>query len=162
MSRLCYITACKKRRPDKKPNRLLIAMICLGDNRLSLGELGCTACALEAVFLSFLHSGVSGKETCLLEGGTESLVVLKKSTSDAVADSACLAGDSAAADAANDVKLIGGAGKSERLTDDELESLKAEIIVYISAIDGDLAGAGINADSGNGALSAAGAVEIRI
>ena len=75
----------QKRRPDKKPNRLLIAMICLGDNRLSLGELGCTACALEAVFLSFLHSGVSGKETCLLEGGTESLVVLKKSTSDAVA-----------------------------------------------------------------------------
>ena len=88
--------------------------------------------------------------------------LLKQYNEGIIALSACLAGDSAAADAANDVKLIGGAGKSERLTDDELESLKAEIIVYISVIDDDLAGAGINADSGNGALSAAGAVEIRI
>ena len=46
-----------------------------------------------------------------------------------MADSTCLAGHAAAVDAADDIELFAGACKSERLADDELEGLKAEIIV---------------------------------
>lgn len=116
---------------------------------LSLGELRCTASALETVFLSFGHSRVSGQEACLLECGAKLCIILKECSGDTVADSTCLAGHAAAVDAADDVELFAGACKSERLADDELEGLKAEIIVNLSVVDDDLAGAGIKTDSGD-------------
>lgn len=66
-----------------------------------------------------------------------------------MADSTCLAGHATAVDAADDIELFTGACKSERLADDELEGLKAEIIVNLSVVDDDLAGAGIKTDSGD-------------
>ena len=85
---------------------------------LTLGELGCTACAFESVFLSFLHSGVAGKESCLLEGAAEFGVVLKKCTGETVTDRACLTGYATACNAANDVELAVELAKSKRLTND--------------------------------------------
>ena len=51
-----------------------------------------------------------------------------------MADSACLAGNTAACNAANDVELLFGTGENERLTNDRLEGIKAEIIVDITIV----------------------------
>ena len=129
---------------------------------LSLGELGCTTSAFETVLFALFHSGVSGEETGLLESGTEILVVLKQRAGKAVADGACLTGHAAALHAADDVELLGSLGESERLTDEELQRFKTEVIVDLSVVDDDLTGAGIHAHTRDGFLSSAGAVKIRI
>ena len=133
-------------RPKKIPGHLSVRGKSV---LLSLGELGCTASALETVLLSLGHSRVSGQEACLLERGAELRIILKERSGDTVTDSAGLAGDTAAVDAADDVELFTRAGEFERLADNELESLKSEIIVYISVVDDDFAGAGVKTDSGN-------------
>src|SRR5699024_5364374 len=80
---------------------------------------------------------------------------------DAVADRAGLAGDAAACNAADNVELLVGLGEDERLTDDGLQGVKAEVIVDVAVVDRDLARALVNSYARNGALSSAGAVEIR-
>ena len=78
-----------------------------------------------------------------------------------MADSACLTGNAAACNAADNIILIGSAGENERLTNDELKSFKTEILVDVTVIDGDFAGAVLDTNASHRALSAAGAVEIR-
>ena len=53
-------------------------------------------------------------------------------------DRASLACNAAAVYAADYVELLLSVCKSERLTNDELESLKAEVIVDVSVVDCDL------------------------
>ena len=60
------------------------------------------------------------------------------------------------------VKLAEGIGKGHGLTNDQFQSLQAEIIVDVSAVNGDLAGAGVQTNAGHGALSTAGAIVIGI
>ena len=125
---------------------------------LSLGELRCATGTFETVFLSFLHSRVSGQEACLLESRTERLIVLEESSGKTVTDGTGLAGNATALDADDDVELLGEAEQLEGLTDDDLQGLKTEVIVDVSFVDGDLTGTRINANAGNGAFSAASAV----
>ena len=149
----------KKENPKEKPSGLNLKF---GLNRrLSLGELGCATGALETVFLTLFHSGITGQETCFLENGAKLGVILEQSTGKTVADGAGLAGNSAAAYATNDVEFAVRLGDCERLTNDELKSFKTEIFVNVTVVDGDFAGAVINTDAGYRALSAAGSVEIR-
>ena len=129
-------------------------------NQLSLGELGSATSGFETVFLSFLHSGVTSKETGSLEHGLVGFVSLKKSFCNAVTDSACLAGDTAALSSANDVELAFGAGYGEGLVNDELEGFETEVFVDVSLIDGDHTGAGVNTNAGNGFFSSTGTVEV--
>ena len=75
-------------------------------------------------------------------------------------DRAGLTGDPAAGDVGNDIELARGAGDAEGLVDDELQGLEPEVIVNVAVVDGDLAGAGIESDARDGALSSAGSVEI--
>ena len=70
-----------------------------------------------------------------------------------MSDSACLAGDTAAADTADDVELTCCAGNAEGLVYDELESFKPEIIVNVTSVDGDHTCAGDKTNSGYRALS---------
>ena len=77
-------------------------------------------------------------------------------------DRACLTGDAAALYVGNDVVLAYGVGNAERLIDNELEGFKTEILVDVTTVDGDLAGTGIQTNAGDGALSSAGTVEIRL
>ena len=129
--------------------------------RLSLGELGGAAGGLETVLLALLHSGVAGKEAGGLESGTISLVDLEEGAGYAVTDGAGLAGDPAAGDGGVDIDLAAEAYGLEGLTDDELKGVESEIIVEITAVDGDLAGAGgEEVDSRDGRLSSSGAVHI--
>ena len=70
--------------------------------------------------------------------------------------------DAAAGNGGDDVKLALGAGDAERLVDDELQGFKPKVIVNISAVDGNHAGARNDADAGDGFLSSTGAVEVRL
>ena len=114
---------------------------------LSLGELACATSCLETVLLSFLHSGVSCEETCLLEERTVCGVSEEESSGNAVADCACLTGDTTTVNVSNDIELALCVCYAEGLVDDELECFKTEIIVYVSAVDGDNACTGIKTNS---------------
>ena len=129
---------------------------------LSLGELTCATCGFETVLLSFLHTRVSCEEACLLEKRAVRIVSEEERTGYAVTDRACLTGDAAALYVGNDVVLAYGVGNAERLIDNELEGFKTEILVDVTTVDGDLAGTGIQTNAGDGALSSAGTVEIRL
>ena len=87
---------------------------------------------------------------------------MQKSSRNAMADCSRLAGDAAAGDGADDIELLGNSAEIKRLADDQLQGLETEVIVDIAAVDGDSAGALIEADSGDRVLFAAGAVKVRI
>ena len=71
--------------------------------------------------------------------GTISLVSLKKSSGHAVTDSACLTGNTAAANVSYDIELALCAGDAEGLVDDELECFESEVVVDVAAVDCDIA-----------------------
>ena len=79
-----------------------------------------------------------------------------------MANSACLTGNAAACNAADNIILIGSAGENERLTNDELECFKTEVIVNISVVNGNLSGTCIKTNTGNRTFSSACSVEIRL
>ena len=127
---------------------------------LSLRELRCTTSALESVLLSLLHTRITSKEAGLLEKRLVGLICREKSTSNAVTDSACLTGEAAALNVNNYVELANGISDTEGLIYDILEGLETEVITYVSAVNGNNAGTGIEANSCNRLLSSACAVEI--
>ena len=127
---------------------------------LSLRELRSTTCGLETVLLSLLHSGVTSEKASLLEKGLVGLVCGKERTSNTVTDSTCLAGEATTVNVSNDVELTLSLGYAEGLVNDELKSIESEVIVDISAVDGDNTGAGIETNSCNGLFSSTCAVEI--
>ena len=129
--------------------------------KLSLGELWSTSCGFETVLLSFLHSGVAGHEA----GGLQRSAVLRvqgdQSAGNAVADSTGLTGYAAAGDGDDNVNLAQQIGGDQRLTDDQLQGVQTEILVDVTAVDDDGTGAVlVNANTGNGGLTTAGAVKI--
>ena len=76
-------------------------------------------------------------------------------------DGAGLAGNAAAADGDDNVNLAQQVGGDQGLTDDHLQGVQTEVVVDVAAVDGDVTGAVlVNADTGDGGLPAAGAVEI--
>ena len=75
-------------------------------------------------------------------------------------DRTCLAGETAACNGANDIELANVTGNAEGLVNDELQGVQTEIFVDGTTVNGDCAGAGIQANAGNGTLSSAGSVEI--
>lgn len=132
-------------------------------SRLSFAELGCASCGFETVLLAFLHSGVTGEEAGGLQGGAIALIHAQQGAGDAVTDGAGLSGDAAAADGGFDVHLADQTNGVQRLTDDELQGLKTEVIVDVAAVNGDGAGsAGEEMYAGHGRFSAAGAVHISL
>ena len=78
-----------------------------------------------------------------------------------MADGAGLTGNAAAGDGDNDVNLAQQIGGDQGLTDDQLQGVQTEILVDITAVDNDGTGAVlVNANTGNGGLTTAGAVKI--
>ena len=121
--------------------------------RLSLAELRCATSGFEAVLLTLLHTRIAGQEAFLLQSSTVLLVLLQQSAAQAVADSASLTGNTAAGNADDDIVLALQAQQDQRRTDDQLQGLQTEVVVDITIVDGDLAGAGVNANAGNGIIS---------
>ncbi len=131
--------------------------------KLALRELGSATGGFETVFLSFLHTRVTGQEAGGLEGLLVSgLVSQDESAGKTVTDSAGLAGKATAANRSNDIKLANRIGYTEGLVDDELKGFKTEIVINVLAVYRDQTGTGIKADTGDGLLSSAGAVKVRL
>ena len=117
------------------------AFLALLSCRLSLAELRSATSGFEAVLLALLHSGVAGQETGLLQNGTHLIAVLQQRTGNTVTDSAGLAGNAAACYGADNIKLTQGIGEGHGLTNDQLQGLQTKVIVDVTAVDGDAAGA---------------------
>ena len=113
---------------------------CLQLCESALAELRSTTCGFEAVLFTLFHSRVAGQEACSLQGSAEVLIQEKESSCNAVTDSAGLAGNAAACNLCFNINLAQGTGGNQGLTNDELKGFKAEVIVNVSAIDGDHAG----------------------
>ena len=128
--------------------------------KLALAELRRATGSLEAVLLTFLHARVAGQEAGLLQGRAQLGVVLQQRAGQAVADGAGLAGAAAADNVDNNVELAFGAGEHQRAAGEQLQGVEADVIVDITAVDGELAGAVVHAHAGDRVLAAAGAVEI--
>ena len=109
--------------------------------RLTLGKLRSATSCFETVLFTLFHSRVAGQEACGLQGCAVALIDEEQCACDTVTDSAGLAGNAAAVDGSLDVDLADGAGGDQGLTNDELQSLEAEVIVDITAVDGDSTGA---------------------
>ena len=127
----------------------------------ALAELGCTTCSLQTVLLTFLHTRIAGQEASLLQDSAVLIALLQQGTAQAVADSASLTGNTAAGNTDDDVILALQAQQDQRRTDDQLQGLQTKVVVDVTIVDGDLAGAGVNANAGNGILTTTSAVEIR-
>ena len=128
--------------------------------RLALGELGSTTGGLQTVLLALLHARITSQETSLLQIAAQFGVGLAQGAGDTVTDSASLAGEATAVYVNNNVELANGIGNAEGLVNDELHGLKTEVLVDVSAVNGNNAATGIEANSSNGLLSSTGSVEI--
>ena len=127
----------------------------------ALAELRCTTSSLQTVLLTFLHTRIAGQEASLLQSRTVLVALLQQGAAQAVADSASLTGNTAAGNADDDVILALQAQQDQRRTNDQLQGLQTEVVVDITIVDGDLTGAGVNANAGNGILTTTSALEIR-
>ena len=129
--------------------------------RSALGELRCATGCFQTVLLSLLHSGVTGQETSGLQSSAEFRIDLKQGAGNAVTDCAGLTGNAAACNGADDVNGTQSLGSNQRLTNDQLQGVQTEILVNVTAIDGDGTSAAlIQANTSNGGLTSAGAVLI--
>ena len=126
--------------------------------KLSLAELGSFTCLVQTVFLTLFGSRVTSEVTFALESCSVRFAVCDAECScDAVTDSACLAGVTAAVHVDVDVKLVGRARCNERLIDDEFHRVKREILVESAFVDDDRAVAGDKTNSCDSGLSSTGA-----
>ena len=80
-----------------------------------------------------------------------------------MADGAGLAGDPAAGDGGGDIHLAQQIRGVQGLADNELQGLQTEVVVDVTAVDGDGTSAvGEQMHPGHGGLPAAGAVMVRL
>ena len=77
-----------------------------------------------------------------------------------MANCASLTGYAAAGNGADDIELLSGLSQSQRLTNDQLQSIQTKVVINASVVDGDVAAAGVYTNSCYGVLSSACAVEI--
>ena len=106
--------------------------------RLTFGELRSSTSCFETVFLTLFHSRVTSQESCALEYRSVVSVCLKKCSCDTVTDRTSLSCVTAAFYVYNHIEFICCACSHERLANNNLQSLKSEILVNVSFIDRDL------------------------
>lgn len=90
---------------------------------LTFGELRSSTGCLEAVFLTFFHSRVTGQITCSLENRSVFSVCFQKCSCNAMSDSACLSCISATFYIDKDIKFTVCLSSNQRLTNDHFQSL---------------------------------------
>ena len=108
--------------------------------RLTLGELGCATCSLEAVLFALLHPGVTSEEASLLEGATQLGISDDEGTGDTVTDRTGLTGGAAAVYVYAYIVLAEGVSEYEGSANDHLQGLKTEVVFDIPVVDGDVTG----------------------
>src|SRR5690625_5362813 len=125
----------------------------------ALGVLRRLAGLLEPGLLALDDARVTREETGLLQGRTVVVhVELVERTCHAETNRAGLAGGAAAGDADDHVEAALQVEGGQRIVDLLLVQLVREVRLEVTAVDGPLAGAGDQTDTGDGALAAAGAV----
>src|SRR6187402_1750250 len=126
--------------------------------RLALRELEALAGLGAAVLLALDHAAVAGQEPGGLDRRAQHGLELRQRLADAVLDRTGLARKAAAGDGADNVVLADAIGDPERLVDDQAQRRTGEEHFLVAAVDGDLAGAGLEPDAGDRILAAAGGV----
>src|SRR5690242_15834893 len=127
--------------------------------RLTLRELEAFAGAGLAVFLAFAGARIARKHAFRLQRRAQIGVKFQQRTGDAVARGAGLAVRTAAGDIHVDVQLVGRARDSQRLGNSGALGVQREIGFKRAAVDGDLAAAGRQTDTGDGGFATSGAEE---
>src|SRR5690242_5629593 len=125
---------------------------------LALRELETAARTGAAVLLALDHAAVAGQEAVGLHRAAQRRLELRQRLGDAVAHRARLARQAAARDGGDHVELAVALADVERLLDDHLLGRAREVDLLVTAVDGDLAGAELHPDAGDGVLAAAGGV----
>src|SRR6187551_804080 len=125
---------------------------------LALRELEALAGLGAAVLLALDHAAVAGQEPGRLDRGAQQRLELAQRRADAVLDRTGLAREPAAGDGADHVVLADPIGDGERLGDDQAQRRTGEEHFLVAAVDGDLAGAGLEPHAGDRVLAAAGGV----
>ena len=116
--------------------RAFLYTFLFANNCLSLAELWCATSGFETVFLSFLHSRVTGQVAGFFEDRSVLRICLEQSAGDAVADRSGLSGVAASVYVDKNIKLICRICRNERLTNYNLQCLQTQIIIDISFIYG--------------------------
>src|SRR5512133_1332166 len=122
---------------------------------LALRELEALAGAGAAVLLALDRARVARHEAGLLEHRPELRIVVAERAADAVSDRAGLAGEPAALRVHEHVELAHLIDELQRLDEDHLRRLAAEVLVHRAAVDRDVARPGRDADARDGLLAAA-------
>src|SRR5262245_5932976 len=120
--------------------------------RSALGVLGSLAGLLQAGLLALGDTRVPGQEARPLQRRPAFRVDQRQRPGDAEPQGACLAADTAAVDAGDDIKLVLSTERHQRLTNQLLVHLVREIHVEGPVVDLPLAGAGLDPHPGDGLL----------
>ena len=134
-------------------------MLGTGQAKLTLGELRGATCLVQTSLLAFHDAGVAGQEASLLQGGAVRITIDRvQSAGTAQADCASLAGGAATVNEDDSVELAFELEQNDRGVDLTLQQLGREVLFQGATIDGPLAGARNQANTGDGFLTTTGAV----
>src|SRR5690606_560984 len=115
---------------------------------------------LEAVLLALDDASVAREVPLLLEHGAEVRVDLQQRAGDAELDGVGLAAGATALDGDDGVVAAGGVGVLEGLERLHAHQDATEVLLELTAVDGDAAAAGAEEDAGDGFLAPSGAIEL--
>ena len=113
------------------------AFLALLSCRLSLAELRCATCSLEAVLLTLFHTWITCKESSSFKSWSVVVVCLEKGSGKTVTDCSSLSCVSTAANINDHVEFTLCLCSSQWLTNDNFQSLKSEVLIDVSFIDSD-------------------------
>ena len=134
-------------------------MLGTGQAKLTLGELRGATCLVQTSLLALHDASVAGQEASLLQGGAVGITIDGvQSAGNAEADGAGLAGGAAAVNEDDSVELAFELEQNDRGVDLTLQQLGREVLFQGATIDGPLAGARNQANTGDGFLTTTGAV----
>src|SRR5580704_320526 len=145
----------KKKGAFRRPSISCLPMKRGGRGSSALGELEAAARPGATIFLALDDAAVARQEAALLHSAAQIRLVLGERLGDAVAHRAGLARQPAARDGGDHVELLAALRDVERLLDDHLLGRAREIDLLVAAVDGDLAGARLDPDAGDGVLAPA-------
>ena len=117
-----------------------------------------TAGLLVSILLALDHARVAGQEAFTLQDRTQIRLEVGERLRQPMAYGAGLARQATARNRDREVVLVDAPDDAERLLDDHAQHGSREINVEGTLVDGDLARAGLNPDTGHGILALAGRV----
>src|SRR5208337_1427520 len=125
--------------------------------RLTLGELEALACALLAVFLAFLHTGIAGQKAVLAKCRTQLRIEAADGAGESHAHRAGLSANAATLRRGHDIHLLRDAAELQRLGGVMTPGMIRKILIDFAAVHREFAGAGPQKHASHGFLAATGA-----